>query len=308
MTMNTTDKTDRSETQSILITDSGLGGLSVFNDIANQLEHKSPWQSVRLVYFNAWPAPHRGYNHFDTLQKRAQIFNNALYSMLEFNPDQILIACNTLSVIYPHTEFCAASAARVEGIVDHGVKMINEKLAADPDSVAVILGTPTTIQAQSHKKELVRLGIGPDRIINTGCTNLAGWIERKPFSREVARMITRFVKETGQKLSGFTGHIYAGLCCTHFGYKEALFKEAFADYVSGKVTLLNPNVRMAQTVLESDGQNRYSRARIDMQIVSKAVWEPKQIDAYLKLMPDMSKTAQTALKNYSLNTQLFSVD
>ncbi len=44
---------------SILVTDSGLGGLSVFNRIASQLADNSVWPGVDLTYFNAWPAPMR---------------------------------------------------------------------------------------------------------------------------------------------------------------------------------------------------------------------------------------------------------
>lgn len=306
--MKPTDKTDTPAAHSIVITDSGLGGLSVFNDIANRLEQSSPWPSVQLVYFNAWPAPHRGYNHFDTKEKRARVFSNALSRMLDFDPHRILIACNTLSVIYPHTPFCESARTPVEGIVDHGVNLFYENLAADPGSVAVILGTPTTIEAKSHETGLIRLGIQPERIINIGCTNLAGWIEREPFSEAVTQMIKTFVKEAGHKLGNFNGPIYAGLCCTHFGYKEALFKQAFAEFVSDKVTLLNPNVRMAGRIFESAGQEGISPARIHRRIVSKAVWTDEQIEGVIELMPDMSDPTRAALKNYTLDPRLFSVD
>jgi len=299
---------DSSSTQSILVTDSGLGGLSVFNEIANRLEKGSPWKKVKLVYFNAWPAPHRGYNHFDKKEKRAQVFNNALYAMDEFHPDRILIACNTLSVIYPNTRFCDASATSVEGIVDHGVKMMYEKLTADPDSVAVIFGTPTTIDARSHENELGNLGIERDRIINIGCTNLAGWIERQPFSNTVNQMIWKFVKTAGAELGNFNGNIYAALCCTHFGYRQSLFVQAFAEVLSGKVTVLNPNIRMAHQVLECYDQATFLPTRIDMQIVSKAIWEEEQIEAYLRLLTDISPATRDALKNYERNNQLFSID
>lgn len=299
---------DSAVDRSILVTDSGLGGLSVFNQIANQLEQYSPWESVRLVYFNAWPAPHRGYNHFDTPEKKVRVFSNALYSMLEFKPDQILIACNTLSVIYPDTEFSRLSDTPAEGIVDHGVNMLYEKLSADPGSVAVILGTPTTIEAKSHETGLIRMGIAPDRIINLGCTNLAGWIEREPFSGEVKAMIQTFVKQLAERLAGFTGDIYAGLCCTHFGYKEALFQQAFDEHINTRVTFLNPNNRMAENVFASIGEQIFSAPRIHRQIVSKAVWSKEQINAYVRLMPDMSDTTKDALTSYTLNEQLFSAD
>ena len=301
-------QTSTNQTRSILVTDSGLGGLSVFNDIANRLEQGSPWQSVKLVYFNAWPAPHRGYNHFGTKEKRARIFNNAMHAMAGFDPDVILIACNTLSVIYPHTEFSTITDIRVEGIVKHGVQMVYEKLLADPSSKAVILGTPTTIEARTHEKELVRLGIAKDRILNIGCTNLAGRIEREPFSETVNEMIQDFVQETAANLADFKGHVHAALCCTHFGYRQELFEMAFSQWVRSEVTILNPNLRMAQHLFVSADTPLNPPTQVEMKIVSKAVWADEQVGAYLKLLKDISDTTHDALKNYKLDPLLFSVE
>ncbi len=306
--MTSPDHPSASSARSILVTDSGLGGLSVFNDIANRLKQGSPWQKVKLVYFNAWPAPHRGYNHFGTEEKRSRIFNNALNAMATFDPDVILIACNTLSVIYPHTDFSKTSGIHVEGIVDHGVQMLNANLFADPDSVAVILGTPTTIKARSHEKELMRLGIAKDRILNIGCTNLAGWIEREPFSDTVDEMIQDFVKETAAKLGNFNGQVYAALCCTHFGYRQDLFVQAFSQWVRSNVTILNPNLRMAQQLFERADDTRSNATQVELEIVSKAVWSDDQVEAYLKLLPDISVATRDALMNYKLDHQLFSVE
>lgn len=306
--MNSANTHDTALTRSILITDSGLGGLSVFNDIANHLENGSPWEKVKLVYFNAWPAPHRGYNHFDTPEKRAVIFNNALNAMDEYHPDLILIACNTLSVIYPHTQFFKSSNTLVDGIVDHGVEMMVEKLKADPKGVAVIFGTPTTIDAKSHETKLIRLGIEKDRIVNIGCTNLAGWIEREPFSETVGQMINTFVEQAAKRLGSFTGNVYAALCCTHFGYRQALFEQAFTQFITGKVTILNPNIQMAQQMFKSGDQTRFFPTKIDMQIVSKAVWEEGLLDAYEKLLTHISPATRDALRHYKRDDNLFSVD
>ncbi|WP_300455325.1 hypothetical protein [Desulfobacula sp.] len=301
-------KSTRPLCRSILVTDSGLGGLSVFNDIANQLEQNSPWEKVNLTYFNAWPAPHRGYNHFDTWEKRAQIFNNAMNAMTVYHPDQILIACNTLSVIYPHTRFSRTTDINVEGIVDHGVQMMVEKLRADPEGIAVVFGTPTTTTAKSHESRLVDLGISNDRIINIGCTNLAGYIEREPFSDRVGQMIQTFVKQAVSELGRFTGHVYGALCCTHFGYRQALFSKAFSTFFKGTVTLLNPNVRMAEQVLKPDNQKTFFTPDIKTHIVSQAVWGKEQMDAYLRLLTDISPRTRAALIQYEQNNNLFSVD
>jgi glutamate racemase len=296
------------KTRSIVVTDSGMGGLSVFNAIANQLDKESPWQFVKLVYVNAWPAPHRGYNHFVTLEKRARVFDNALRVMARYNPDEILIACNTLSVIFSHTHFSKSSGVKVQGIVDHGVQMVHESLSSDPGSVAIILGTPTTINAKTHEKELVGLGISEDRIINLACTNLAGRIEREPFSKTVKEMITKYVQQAATALDNFSGNVFAALCCTHFGYRRELFAQAFADTVDAKVTMLDPNIRMVRQAVPSVDGGRLYRPQIEMQMVSKARWSTEQVGAYEKLLGDVSHVARNALHNYRHVPDLFSVD
>jgi glutamate racemase len=308
MTMAYPDTTAPSATRTILVTDSGMGGLSVFNDIANRLAKDSPWQRVKLIYVNAWPAPLRGYNYFNTIERKIRVFDNALNAMAGFDPDVILIACNTLSVIYPQTPFCKSSKIRVEGIVDHGVQMIYENLMAEPDSKAIILGTPTTIAARSHETALVRLGVAKDRIINIECPNLAGWIERKPFSETVNEMIRKFVRQGSAALGEFSGNVIAALCCTHFGYRQELFEKAFAEFVRTTVMILNPNVRMARQVFEACDLSRPVSAHIDMHIVSKAVWTKEQVEAYVKLLPKISATTRNALTGYTLDPELFSVE
>jgi len=221
--MNTFKKKDVSK-KTILVTDSGLGGMSVFAQIAAHLTKKSPWQDVSMIYFNAWPEQNGGYNHFETMERRARVFNNALNAMETFEPDMILIACNTLSVIYPFTPFGQNTKAIVSGIVDHGVQLIYENLITDPDSHVIIFGTPTTIAEKSHEKSLVKMGINPDRITGQGCINLAGKIERDPFSSSVTQMINTNVEEAVAKVPKPIGKIYAALCCTHFGYCMDLFQ------------------------------------------------------------------------------------
>jgi len=121
-------------------------------------------------------------------------------------------------------------------------------------------------------------------------------------------MIQTFVKDTAAKLGKTNKKVYAALCCTHFGYCRHLFEQAFDTVMAGSVTLLNPNVRMARQVVEPFEHREKPAAKIDMQIVSKAVWTDKQVEAYLKLLPHISETTRDALRQYTHNDELFSVD
>jgi glutamate racemase len=310
-------KKEHSSRKTILVTDSGLGGMSVFAQIAAHLTKKSPWQDVSMIYFNAWPEQNGGYNHFKTMEQRAVVFNNALNVMENFKPDIILIACNTLSVIYPFTHFSQNTKSQVFGIVDHGVQLIYENLMEDPDSHVIIFGTPTTIAEKSHEKKLVKMGINPDRVIGKGCINLAGKIERDPFSSSVKQMIHKNVLEAVTKIHKPTQKIYAALCCTHFGYRMDLFQQALSENIKESITMLNPNQRMADHVMKNPSMEKRSiKTRdhstvfspdIDMHIVSKVCWEKERIDAYSRLLKPVSSDVVKALAAYEWNPDLFEI-
>jgi len=295
------------QASTILITDSGLGGLSVFADIADRLKKTAPFEKITLVYFNAWPFQDKGYNHLPDMNARADIFNNALKAMAQFNPDTILIACNTLSVIYPFTAFSRTTDIDVTGIVEHGVQLIHKHLTKTPDSRVVIFGTPTTTGENTHKKALVKMGIAKERIINQGCVNLAGKIERDPFSEKVSRMIDTNAAEASLKLGSFKGKVFAALCCTHFGYRSDLFSTALSSHTRGKILILNPNIQMAQMACKEKAATRVSFPKIEMKIVSRVFWEKARIMAYEKLLKEISPRTTEALKGYTLDRKLFQV-
>jgi glutamate racemase len=291
----------------ILVSDSGLGGLSVFTDIANQLKENSSFEKITMVYFNAWPEQDRGYNHLPDMEAKARVFNNAMNAMAGFNPDSILIACNTLSVVYPFTAFSKNTSIPVTGIVDHGIALIHENLTKNPDSQVIIFGTPTTIEDGSHKKALVKSGIDPERIINQGCVNLAGKIERDPFSMDVSQMIEATTREAALQLKPYRGKVFAALCCTHFGYCKELFSKALARHTKGEICILNPNTRMAQMAWETKDIIQMPDPKIDMKIVSRVFWEESRIMAYEKLLGQVSPQTIEALKKYTWNKDLFQI-
>lgn len=287
----------------ILVTDSGLGGLSVFSGLVEALSGDARYRRVKLIYFNAWPHQYKGYNHYPNREDRAAVFHNALTAMAGFRPDHIYIACNTLSVIYPFTRFAAETRIPVTGIVDHGVDLVYQALKKDPDASAVIFGTPTTAGENTHKTALVNQGIDPKRVVVQGCLNLAGKIERDPFGDEVAGMIDENARAASKQLSDRSGRIYAALCCTHFGYRSELFREALARHANTEAAILNPNDEMVARACA--GRDSGGSPETETHIYSRVAWEGSRIQAYDRLITPASPDTVAALKRYTLDKNLF---
>ena len=139
------------EEVTILVTDSGLGGLSVAADIAQRLPESGVFRSVRIVFFNALFHNKSGYNSLDSEKRKAQIFDRALNAMnKKYHPDLLLIACNTLSIVYENTRFIRKPKFPVVGIVKTGVDAIARRFDAHPDETAILFATKTTIGSISE--------------------------------------------------------------------------------------------------------------------------------------------------------------
>ncbi len=311
-----------SDTATIVVTDSGLGGLSVFAAIATGLARTCPWSGVDLVYFNAWPEKDRGYNHYPDMAHKSRVFDNALAAMARLRPDALVIACNTLSVIYPYTDFSKTSPGPVHDIIDQGVDMIAAALTRDPETGVILFSTPTTAESRIHVQGLVRKGIAPDRIVNQGCVNLAGTIERNPFDPDLPAMIQDNVDQAMASGAGQFRQVAAGLCCTHFGYCRKLFSSAIAGHTGRPPLILTPNQILADQVLLQAAQmiSRDSMPRsgipeaqagppsvMDIRIMSRVQWDRQRITAYETLFAPHAPRVAKALTNYHFNPDLFKI-
>lgn len=294
----------------LLITDSGLGGLSVCAEVVRNLKRQRSCRSARITYFNAWPEQERGYNRFDGLEERARVFDGALRGMARFDPDLILIACNTLSALYGRTRFSREATVPVIDIIGFGVEMIAQGLAAQPDSLALILGTPTTVEAGVHRSRLLERGIEAGRIVQQPCDRLAGEIEKGPGSAAVREMIGRYARQAALKAGDAGRPVLAALCCTHYGYAEGIFREKLEEAFTGPVTLLNPNGAMAASLFDGGGPAACEEpgapgAQVTVAAVSRIVLSREKIDAIATILEAASPETAAALRHYRYDPELF---
>lgn len=292
----------------LLVTDSGLGGLSICADMVSGLIHQQAIGDLSVVYFNAWPQEDKGYNYLDDDADRIRVFGNALSAMNQYDPDMICIACNTLSVIFHQGNLHGKVQAPVVDIINHGVEMIADKLNGDLDSIALILGTQTTIASNAHKKRLARRGILENRIAQQNCHGLAGAIERDPGSLEVEWLINQFMAEAAASLPPGTKHIYAALCCTHYGYCQASIRKTLARHTGADVDIINPNQAMGDHVVNLiPKRGRLPEAKIEVSVVSRVPLSPQKIDAISTRIERVCPQTAQALRDYKRIPDLFEV-
>ena len=254
----------------IVVTDSGLGGLSVAADLAARLPASGIVRSARVVFVNAEPNAAWGFNDLKNDADKVRIFDGALSAMeARYKPDLILIACNTLSVVWPRTEHAKTGGVETVEIVGLGAGLIRRELAANPDATALVFATKTTIESESHKNLLVAQGIAPTHVVGEACPKLAGAIERGAASDETVGYVKKFVAEALEKRTTKGGPLVVSLNCTHYGYVRPLWEQAFAGAGFPGVKVLDPNSLMTDLVLKEGGAKRFPKTAVTVEAVSK---------------------------------------
>ena len=315
LTANTVESLAGKEEVTLCVTDDGLGGLSVLSEIEGRLGKPSPWRKARLLYFNAAVRPALALR---PMEEQTAVFDRALEGMIGHRPDAILIACGSLSVIYPRTTFSRTTTLPVLNIVDAGVDLLAEALAEDPDSVAVIFATVVTIRVGTHRRRLIEGGIAPERIVVQACPELAWSIQTfGAESPEVERILLHCVREAWAQVlrrgSGPPPRIHVGLCCSHYGYSLPLWKRVMEETTGGgrgpggadpEIVCLNPNLRMADSLLGRSGEARSEPCEVDLRVLSKV-----ELTAEIgHVAPFLSPRVSAALNAYEHRADLFEDD
>jgi glutamate racemase len=290
----------------VVITDSGLGGLLVCADLDRRLRETAGDGSVRLIYVNAWPDAHHGYNDLPDLGARAAVFDGALAAMTSFHPDFVLIACNTLSVIYEATAFSRAPGVPVTGILEGGTELFFEALTRDPDGVLALFGTRTTVGSGEHVRRLAERGIDPKRIVAEPCHGLAAVIDKDPDSPLIPGLVDECVLRIVPRLPT-AALLYAGLACTHYAYVTEAFRTSLGRHTGAKIEILDPGRRLVEALMSGIGHRRTVGGDRDIavEVVSKVELPEAQRQAVARRIAPVSTATAGALREYRRIPDLF---
>ncbi len=289
-----------------IVTDSGLGGLSICARMEQNLRLSGSPRDVRLTYFNAWPDPRGGYNSLPDMQSRADAFNTVLACMGRLEPDRIVLACNTLSILYGLTEFSRASSVPAIGIVDAGVSLFSEAMRAHPDAPILLIGTRTTVESNVHRRGLLSGGIEPGRIHAHACHGLAAAIEKDLDGPAVAELAAACLSSACREIPA-GDLLLLGLCCTHYGYVEDRIRST-TERISGRqVLVLDPNLRLADRATRAEAGKTAGPAgcAVDVRVISKVALDDNQRRLIAGKVEPVSAVTARALLTYVCDPDLF---
>ncbi len=286
-----------------MITDSGLGGLSVCAGLEQSLSQKNIGQGIELLYVNATPDDRIGYNALKTQQERIDLFDqflNAAYS--RYSPDEIAIACNTLSVIYDETHFASLAKVKVKGIVDAGVSLINANMGEHPDHKLIIFATETTTQAGTYPR---LIATDPTAISAQECPELAHAISNDASGKACRDLLEGYVNQALQRFDSKPEKIFAFLGCTHYGYQAESFKTLLQEKgCSSKI--LNPNdLLVEQLVLNGQMSHPSENTPLRIKFVSRYAIPQTEIESMESYLKDTAPLTLAALHNQVVVPDLF---
>ena len=290
----------------IVVTDSGLGGLSILADAVQRIRQARAFRSVRFVFFNALFSNQGGYNSLRSKEEKIKIFDSALEKMASlYEPDLIIIGCNTLSVLSDETPFAQSTRIPVVGIVDAGVEMISSQLKLNPESIVLIFATQTTLEERKHKNGLIKKGFLPERIKEQACPELVSYIERGYDSEETEMLIYAYVDEALQKIRNQNSPLLVSLNCTHYGFSMELWKNAFENLGIIPLAYLDPNTTLNDFLLSPRLRGRFGNTETSVEVISMVEISEEQIGSIGGWLEPVSPSVSEALQNYTLNRTLF---
>lgn len=290
----------------ILITDSGVGGLSVCAYAERFVRTKGFPEPVRLTFANAAPENDYGYNAMPSTDAKLETFDRFLRNVTgRFEPDLIYVACNTLSVLLPDTPYFRSATIPVKGIVETGAELVWRELEADPTAAAIIFGTQTTIDAGAYPRLLEARGIEASRIVSQACPGLADTISEDRLGDRTRAEIDRWVAIAVAKMERRNGPLAACLACTHYGYRKELFAEALSE-VGFRTIVVNPNESAVDDLFGGPAAHGPAIPRdVPVEFVTRYAIPRATIEALTWFLESISPRTVESMRNFVRLPDLF---
>ena len=230
-------KPDLAKPANVLVFDSGLGGLTVFVEVARA------WPEARFTYV----ADDAGfpYGRLGEAALVARVLEVMAALVARHAPDVVLVACNTASTLV-----MGPLRARFQDVAFVGtVPAIKPAAAASQSKMFSVLATPGTV-ARDYTRELVREYAGHCAVKLVGAVKLAGLAERFMQGEAIAdadiaaEIAPCFVTDGARRTDCVV------LACTHF----PLLIERFKALAPWPVVWIDPAPAIARRAAQVLGE------------------------------------------------------
>lgn len=289
----------------IVITDSGVGGLSVVAHAERFVRTYGFREPVRLTFANAAPANDYGYNSMPSREAKLETFDRFLRNVTNrFSPDLIYVACNTLSVLLHDAPYVRDGVVPMKGIVETGAALLLAELQEDPDAVAIVFATQTTTDSTAYPSWLEERGIAPSRIIAQACPGLADTISEDREGTRTNVEIERWVAAASAKMDTRERAAVAILACTHYGYRKELFARALANAGIG-AKVINPNERAVVDLFGEPLTANAASRDVAVEFVTRYAIPATTVEALEWFLRDVSPRTVAAMRNFVHVPDLF---
>jgi glutamate racemase len=240
----------------ILIFDSGVGGLTVFREI------KAALPGAKHVYV----ADDAGFPYGDKPEAVlvARILGVIGAAIAEHRPDLVVIACNTAStvaLVHLRERFSVPFVGTVPAIKPACAQSQSKRIA--------VLGTKATVSLE-YTRALIREFAGGCEVGLVGSSHLAAYAEAElagtPVTDEAikAEIAPCFVDANGRRTDTVV------LACTHYPLLTARYREV----APWPVDWLDPAPAIARRVLDLIGARPQSGARVTPRMIFTSGREP----------------------------------
>ena len=96
------------------------------------------------------------------------------------------------------------------------------------------------------------------------------------------------------------------MCCTHYDYSKAYFKNSLETYIGSNTMVLSPNESMGGYFFKLCEKGSFSEISIDLKVISRIRWSDRKIAAISDILQPVSPVTARALRDYRYDPELFS--
>ncbi len=141
---------------------------------------------MKMVYLNAVPRDHYGYNDMTSAEERVRVFNGLLEKAEDrFQPEKIFVACGSLSALLDEVPYVEKHRQKVQGIGWIGRQLLTEAIQEKPDAPVFVFATPVTVSEGLYSATGLSGIQRPEVYIEQPCPGLANQISSKLEERAI---------------------------------------------------------------------------------------------------------------------------